>query len=165
SAASGRVWVLPAIPQVRVPANVAAFDPTISQATATRWAHDAVLDLMIESEARRAHDLTLAQDGAIGDGLKEFTDVIRQDMAGGKSVVKTYTFDRVQLTLFLPKLSTQASRLVGVTLHGTTTLVTRDGSGKVLSRTTQAYSKSWGLEGTASGPNHIINDFSDLKLA
>jgi len=163
--ASGRVWVLPAIPQVTVPANVAAFDPTIDQATATKWAHDAVLDLMIESEARRAHDLTLAQGGAMGDGLKEFTDVIRQDIAGGKSVVKTYTFDRVQLTLFLPKLSTQASRLVGVTLHGTSTLVTRDGSGKVLSRTTQSYSKSWGLEGTVSGPNHITNDFSDLKLA
>ena len=164
-AASSRVWVLPSIPAVTLPANVAAFDPTIDQAAATRWAHDVVLDLMIESEARRAHDLKLAEGGAIGDGLKEFTDVIRQDMAAGKSVLKTYTFDRVQLTLFLPKLSTQASRLVGVSLHGTTTLVTRDASGKVLSRTTQPYSKSWGLEGTASGANHIINDFSDLKIA
>jgi len=162
---SGRVWVLPAIPQVAVPSNVSAFDPTIDQATANRWAHDAVLDLMIESEARRAHDLTLAQDGAMGDGLKEFTDVIRQDISGGRSVVKTYAFDRVQLTLFLPKLSTQASRLVGVTLHGTSTLVTRDASGKVLSQTTSSYSKSWGLEGTTSGPDHITNDFSDLKLA
>ena len=41
----------------------------------------------------------------------------------------------------------------------------RDASGKVLSRATQPYSKSWGLEGTPNGPNHIINDFSDLKLA
>jgi hypothetical protein len=143
---------------------VAAFDPSIDQTTATAWAHDLVLDLMIESEARRIHDLKLAEAGAIGDGLKEFTDVIRQDIAAGKFVQKTYSFDRVQLTLFLPKLSTQASRLVGVTLHGTQTLVTRDASGKVLSRTTQPYSKSWGLEGTPS-PNHIINDFSDLKLA
>ncbi len=164
SAASARVWVLPSIPPVTLPSNVTAFDPTIDQATATRWAQDLVLDLMIESEARRAHDLKLAEAGAIGDGLKEFTDVIRQDIAAGKSVQKTYSFDRVQLTLFLPKLSTQASRLVGVSLHGTTTLVTRDGSGKVLSRTTQPYAKSWGLEGTPS-PNHIINDFSDLKLA
>jgi hypothetical protein len=165
SGAPARVWVLPSIPGVTLPSNVTAFDPTIDQATATRWAHDLVLDLMIESEARRAHDLKLAEAGAIGDGLKEFTDVIRQDIAGGKFVQKTYSFDRVQLTLFLPKLSTQASRLVGVTLHGTTTLVTRDASGKVLSRATQPYSKSWGLEGVASGPNHIINDFSDLKLA
>jgi hypothetical protein len=165
AAASSRVWVLPAVPQVTVPANVTAFDPSIDQATATRWARDVVLDLMIESEARRAHDLKLAEDGAEGDGLKEFTDVIRQDISGGKSVLKTYTFDRVQLTLFLPKLSTQASRLVGVTLHGTQTLVTRDSTGKVLSRTTQPYSKSWGLEGTPGGPDHIINDYSDLKLA
>ena len=165
SAASTRVWVLPSIPNVTVPTNVTAFDPTIDQAKATRWAQDLVLDLMIESEARRAHDLKLAESGAVSDALKEFTDVIRQDISAGKFVQKTYSFDRVQLTLFLPKLSTQASRLVGVTLHGTTTLVTRDASGKVLSRTTQSYAKSWGLEGTPSGPNHIINDFSDLKLA
>jgi len=91
--------------------------------------------------------------------------VISQDVKAGKFVQKTYSFDRVQLTLFLPKLSTQASRLVGVTLHGTTTLVTRDASGRVLSRVTQPYNKSWGLAGTDSGPDPIINDYSDLKLA
>ena len=163
--ASAPVWVLPAIPNVTVPDNVVAFDPSINQATANAWAHDAVLDLMIESEARRTHDMRLAGQGATDDGLKEFTDVIKQDTAGGKFVQKTYSFDRVQLTLFLPKLSTQASRLVGVTLHGTTTLVTRDASGRVLSRVTQSYNKSWGLAGTESGPNPIINDYSDLKRA
>src|SRR5689334_20931384 len=34
AAAPARVWVLPAIPHVTVPANVAAFDPTIDQAKA-----------------------------------------------------------------------------------------------------------------------------------
>ncbi|HEY3084346.1 MAG TPA: hypothetical protein VGK28_02720 [Candidatus Dormibacteraeota bacterium] len=166
--ATARVWFLPSIPEVGVPANVVAFDPTLDQATANSWAHDLVLDLMIESEARRAHDFALAGQGATGDGLTEFTDVITQDAKAGKSVQKTYSFDQVQLTLFLPKLSTQASRLVGVTLHGTTTLVTRDTSGKVLSRQTQPYNKSWGLGGAAGGDiNHlvIINDFSDLRLA
>jgi hypothetical protein len=124
-----------------------------------------VLDLMIESEARRAHDLKLAAQGAIGDALTEFTDVIKQDIKAGKSVLKTYSFDRVQLTLFLPKLSTQASRLVGVTLHGTSTLVTRDASGRVLSQVTQAYAKSWGVNGITDGPDPIINDYTDLRLA
>ncbi len=163
TSASARVWVVPPLPNVSVPDNVAAFDSKAA-ASATQMAHAVVLNLMIESEARRAHDPKLAADGAVGDALTEFTDVIQAD-GSGKFVQKTYSFDRVQLTLFLPKLSTQASRLVGVTLHGTTTLVTRDASGKVLSRATQPYSKSWGLEGTPNGPNHIINDFSDLKLA
>ena len=166
--AAARVWLLPSIPQVGVPANVVAFDPSLNEATASSWAHDLVLDLMIESEARRAHDFTLAGQGATGDGLKEFTDVITQDVKAGKSVQKTYSFDRVELTLFLPKLSTQASRLVGVTLHGTTTLVTRDASGNVVSRQTQPYNKSWGLGGAVGGDvNHlvIVNDFSDLRLA
>jgi hypothetical protein len=163
--ASSRVWFLPPIPVVTVPENVVAFDPSIDQATATRWAHDVVLDLMIESEARRAHDLKLAAQGAVGDALTEFTDVIKQDIKAGKSVLKTYSFDRVQLTLFLPKLSTQASRLVGVTLHGTSTLVTRDASGRVLSQVTQAYAKSWGVNGVQDGSDPIINDYTDLRLA
>ena len=141
------------------------FDSSITQAKATAWARTVVLDLMIESEARRAHDLTLATLGATGDGLTEFTDVIKQDIKSGKSVQKTYTFDRVQLTLFLPKLSTQASRLVGVSLHGTTTLITRDAAGKILSQQTQPYGKSWGLGGSSDNPDPIINDYSDLALA
>ena len=167
--ATGRVWTLPPIPAVTIPDNVHAFDPTITPAVAQSWMHDAVLDLMIESEARRTHDTALAGTGATGDdALKEFTDVIAQDVSAGKFVQKTYSFDRVQLTLFLPKLSTQARRLIGVTLHGTTTLVTRDTSGKVLSRQTVSYNKSWGLSGAKdAGTGHLmlVNDYTDLKLA
>ena len=164
--ASGRVWILPPIPSVTVPDNVFAFDSSMNQATADRWAHDLVLDLMLESEARRAHDMTLAQQGATGDGLAEFTDVINGDIAANRSVTKTYTFDRVQLTLFLPKLNTQARRLIGVTLHGTTALVTRDASGNVLSQVTQAYNKSWGVGfSDATSTFVIINDFTDLSPA
>ncbi len=168
ASASGRVWILPPIPSVGIPANVMAFNPSMNQATADRMAHDAVLDLMIESEARRAHDLKLAGDGATGDGLAEFTDVINTDIASGKTIQKIYSFDRVQLTLFLPKFSTQASRLIGVTLHGTTTLITRDAAGNVVSQQTLSYAKSWGLGGAkGSNLNHdvIINDFTDLTLA
>jgi hypothetical protein len=165
---STRVWILPPIPSVMVPSNVMAFSPSMDQATADRWAHDVVLDLMVESEARRAHDLKLAEDGASGDGLTEFTDVINQDVASGKVIQKTYSFDRVQLNLFLPKFSTQARRLIGVTLHGTTTLTTRDASGNVVSQQTLPYAKSWGLGGAKGGNlNHdvIISDFTDLTPA
>ena len=169
SQATGRVWVLPPIPVATVPDNVAAFDPSITSAVAQLWVHDAVLDLMIESEARRIHDTALAAQGAIGDdALKEFTDVIKQDAAAGKFIQKTYSFDRVQLALFLPKFSTQARRLVGVTLHGTTTLITRDASGKVLSQQTTPYNKSWGLtDDKDQGINHMVllNDYTDLKPA
>ena len=163
-AAKGRVWVLPSLPAVTVPDNVLAFDPSMSQATATTWAHDVVLDLMIESEARRAHDFQLATQGAIPDALTEFTDVITAD--AGKSVTKTYAFDRIQLTLFLPKFNTQARRLIGVTLHGTTTLVTRDASGNVVSQVTQSYNKSWGVSLLNPGAPWIITtDFTDLTPA
>ncbi|HET7421265.1 MAG TPA: hypothetical protein VFL27_12885 [Candidatus Dormibacteraeota bacterium] len=164
--ASSQVWVLPAIPAVSIPDNVYAFDPSMTQATADRWVHDLVLDLMIESEARRAHDTQLAALGASGDGLSEFTDVIGADVAAGKSVTKTYSFDRVQLRLFLPKFSTQARRLVGVSLHGTTTLVTRDASGYVTSQVVQSYDKSWGVAFQDTTSTFVIvNDFTDLTPA
>ena len=156
---------VPSIPEVTIAPNVVAFDQSAPK-NATRMAHDAVLDLIIESEARRAHDLKLAETGATGDGLKEFTDVIKQDIASGKIIQKTYTFDKVSLNLFLPKFSSQASRLVGVTLTGTSTFITRDASGNVLSQSSTPYSKSWGLDTSASvGHQVIINDYTELSPA
>jgi hypothetical protein len=159
------VWILPPIPDVTIASNVVAFDQSVPK-SATRMAHDAVLDLIIESEARRAHDLQLAETGATADGLKEFTDVIKQDIAAGKIIQKTYSFDKVSLNLFLPKFSSQASRLVGVTLKGTSTFITRDASGNVLSQSSTPYSKSWGLDTSASLSHQvIINDYTDLAPA
>jgi len=155
ASASARVWLLPPIPTMSVAANVRSFDPSINAKTAAAMAHDVVLDLIIESEARRAHDLKLAQSGAEGDGLTEFTDVIKQDIAAKKFVQKTYTFDQLALRLFLPKFATQAPLLEGVYVHGTATLTTRDASGNVLSRTTSVYAKTWGLGGS---PQDLTND-------
>jgi len=112
---------------------------------AAKLAHDTVLDLIIESEARRSHDLKLAESGASEDGLKEFVDVINEDVAAGVIIQKTYNFDQISITLWLPKFSSQAARLVGVTLHGTSTLTTRDASGNVMSQKTSPYNKTWGL--------------------
>jgi len=165
ASASARLWLLPAIPTMTVASNVVAFDQSATQ-NASRMAHDVVLDLIIESEARRAHDLQLAQAGATGDALKEFVDVINQDIAAGKIIQKTYSFDKVSLNLFLPKYSSQAARLVGVTLQGTSTFTTRDASGNVISQTSTAYSKSWGLDTSANGTQPlIINDYTDLAPA
>lgn len=165
AAASAEVWILPSIPTVTVASNVAAFDQSAPK-NADRMAHDVVLDLIIESEARRAHDLTLAGTAAEGDALKEFVDVVNQDITAGKIIQKTYTFDKVSLNLYLPKFSTQASRLVGVSLQGTSTFTTRDASGTVLSQMTTPYSKSWGLDTASSGSHQIIiNDYTDLAPA
>jgi hypothetical protein len=165
ASASAQLWLLPSIPTVTVASNVVAFDQSAPQ-EASKMAHDVVLDLIIESEARRAHDLHLAESGATGDGLKEFVDVIKQDIAAAKIIQKTYSFDKVSLNLFLPKFSSQAARLVGVSLQGTSTLITRDASGNVLSQTSTPYSKSWGLDGSTSGTHQlIINDFTDLASA
>lgn len=165
SSASTRVWILPPIPTVSIASNVLAFDPSMTPQAAASMAHDMVLDLIIESEARRSHDLKLAEIGASGDGLTEFVDVINQDIAAGKIVQKTYSFDQVSLRLYLPKFSSQAARLIGVSLHGTATLTTRDASGNVLSQTSGPYDKSWGLAGSKSGSNTIINDYTDLAPA
>jgi hypothetical protein len=162
---TARVWVLPAIPNVSIASNVHDFDPSIDQKTANKMAHDVVLDLIIESEARRAHDVKLAALGAEGDALTEFTDIIKSD--GGKIIKKTYNFTSVSLTLYLPKFATQAARLVGVSLVGTTTLTTLDNAGNVLSATTQSYNKSWGL-GSLSGDGSyqvIQNDYTELAKA
>ena len=165
ASASAQLWILPTIPDVTIASNVVAFDQSVPK-SATRMAHDAVLDLIIESEARRAHDVKLAETGATGDGLKEFTDVINQDIAAGKIIQKTYSFDKVTLNLFLPKFSSQASRLVGVTLTGTSTFITRDASGNVLSQSSTPYSKSWGLDAAANVSYQvIINDYTDLSPA
>jgi hypothetical protein len=164
---SARVWVLPSIPAVSIPSNVSAFNQTITPQVAAQMAHDVVLDLIIESDARRAQDMSLAQAGAEADALTEFTDVISGDVAAGHFIQKTYVFNQVSLTLFLPKYSTQASRLVGVTLTGTATLTTREASGNVLSQTSSPYSKSWGLGSPSADGTHAVigADYTDLALA
>ena len=166
-AASARVWTLPSYPSATLAANVTSFDPNITQKTADKFAHDAVLDLIIESEARRSHDLNLAKLGAQGDGLQEFVDIVKQDISSRKSIDKTYAFDRITIQLFLPKFATQASRLIGVELHGTSTLTTRDASGKVLSQATSGYDKSWGLTDSTDGSAYqvIYVDYTGLALA
>jgi len=167
ASASARVWILPAFPAPSVAANVTDFDPNLTPQVAATMAHDAVLDLIIESEARRAHDLTLAALGAGDDGLKEFTDVINQDIAAGKIVQKTYSFASISIQLFLPKFATQGARLVGVHLQGTATLITRSASGSVLSQTTTSYDKTWGLGGQSGGSSYqlIVVDYTGLAPA
>jgi len=162
--ASAPLWILPPIPTVTVPSNVVAFDKS-TVGNADKMAHDVVLDLIIESEARRAHDTHLAESGATGDALKEFIDVINGDISGGKIIQKTYSFDKVSLNLYLPKFSSQASRLVGVTLTGTSTFITRDASGNVVSQSSTPYAKSWGLDTSGTGRPVIINDYTDLAPA
>jgi hypothetical protein len=164
--ASGRVWALPAVPSVAIPSNVSYFNSSMTPQYAAHIGHDAVLDLIIEAEARRAHDTKLAESGAAADGLAEFVGVINQDVAAGTFVQKVYRFDSASLNLFLPKFSSQASRLVGLTLNGTATLITRGQSGRVLSQSTSAYSKSWSVFAIAPDGQMLIDqDYSDLKLA
>jgi YD repeat-containing protein len=170
SAASGariqRIWILPPLPTPTIASNVIAFDPSFTQQTAAQMAHDAVLDLVIESEARRAHDTKLAELAATGDALGEFVDVINQDVAAGKIVQKTYHFDSIGITLWLPKFGTQAPRLIGVTLTGTATLTTRDGAGNVISQTSSAYAKTWGLTTSSDVAYQVMQfDFTLQGLA
>jgi hypothetical protein len=164
--ASAQLWVLPAVPPISIASNVSYFNASMTPQVAARMGHDAVLDLVIEAEARRAHNLKLAESGAAGDGLTEFVGVINDDVAAGKFVLKVYKFDSATLNLFLPKFTSQASRLVGLTLTGTATLITKDQSGRVLSQTTTAYSKSWSVAAIAPDGHLLIDqDYSDLRLA
>ncbi len=166
ASASARVWILPSIPAPSVASNVSSFDPSINSQVAAKMAHDTVLDLIIESEARRTHDLKLAELGANGDGLKEFVDVINGD-GGGNFVQKTYSFDSISIQLFLPKFATQAARLVGIELKGTATYTTRDASGNVVSRSSSPYDKTWGIGGSLAGGGYqlIFVDYTGLAPA
>lgn len=166
AARTQRIWVLPPIPTPTIASNVGTFDPSFTSQVAARMAHDAVLDLIIESEARRAHDTKLAELGATGDALSEFVEVINEDIAAGKIVQKTYHFDSIGITLWLPKFGTQAPRIIGVTLHGTATLITRDGAGKVISQTSSPYAKTWGLTTTVGVAYQVMQwDFTLQGLA
>jgi len=157
---------VPALPPVAIASNVSYFNSSMTPQVAAHMGHDAVLDLVIEAEARRAHNLKLAESGATGDGLTEFVGVINDDIAAGKFVLKVYSFNSATLNLFLPKFSSQASRLVGLTLSGTATLITRDQAGHVLSQTTSPYSKSWSVGAVAPDGHLLIDqDYTDLRLA
>ena len=166
ASASARVWVLPPIPKVSIPSNVTAYDSTITPQVAALMAHDVVLDLVIESEARRAHDYNLAATAADSTALDEFTGVIKQDVAAGKIVEKTYSFSRIVLILFLPAYASQAPELVGITLYGTATLTTEGKSGNVISQSNSPYDKSWGLDPPLDGTNQVIGtDYTGLTHA
>ena len=53
-----------------------------------------------------------------------------------------------------------------MSLHGTTTLVTRSASGAVLTTVTQSYAKSWGLSVSADVRQQVIaNDYTSLTPA
>jgi hypothetical protein len=165
ASASARVWILPPYPVPIIASNVRDFDPSVTSKSAAKMAHDVVLDLVIESEARRSHDLKLAQSGASDDGLKEFVDVIKQDIAAGKIIDKSYAFDRIDIQLFLPKFSSQGARLVGISLHGTSTLTTRDASGNVISKATSPYAKIWGIQDSGGANQLIFVDYTGLTPA
>ena len=93
-------------------------------------------------------------------------DRIARRLAAGKTVQKTYAIDQIKLTLWLPKFSGQASRLVGVSLHGTSTLITRDKSGNVASQTTTPYAKTWALAEDMSYTYQLITtDYTLQGLA
>lgn len=164
--ASAQIWHLPAVPAVSIPTTIKEFDPGLTPQVAAQMTHDLVLDLIIEAEARRTLDPQLAESGARVDGLKVFTDDIRRDRSAGVVVTTSYRFDRASLVLFLPKFSTQAPRLVGITLNGTAALTTRDRNGNSLSQTTEPYARSWGVSRDSRTAQWlIINDFSDLRPA
>ena len=93
-----------------------------------------------------------------------FTEVVKDDSAAGRTVQKTCAISQVAAVLYPPRFSTQASRLVGASRCGTTTLTTTDATGS-RSQTTLPYAKSWGLEGRASGRQLIVNDYTDLRPA
>jgi hypothetical protein len=165
ASASARVWILPPIPAVSIASNVSNFDPSMTRKIAAAMAHDVVLDLIIESEARRAHDLKLAASGATSDGLQEFVDVIKQDIAANKIIQKTYSSDQISIQLFLPKFASQAPLLEGINLHGTATVATMDASGNVLSKTSAPYAKTWGLTPGDGSYQVIYVDYTGLVLA
>ena len=169
---TSRVWQLPPLPPVTVPANVIAFAPYMTTERAQWMVKQAVLDLVIEAEARRTQDAELAGTAATDDGLKPFTSLIANDRAAGQVVATTYVFSHVGLVLYLPAYAGQAPQLLGVAVSGTVTYTITDRSGVVL-RSEAPYSSSWALDdqgclktcGAASGRMVITTDYTGLTPA
>ena len=164
AAASGYYWGIPKLGAVVIPANVSNFNPSLTQAVASAMAYNLGGDLNIEAEARHQLNPDLAATAASGDGLVPFTAAINSDRAGGHVVTTTYTFTRAELTLLLPKFSTQAARLIGIALIGTAHITTYDTAGHQLSKSDTPYAQSWEL--SKVGDRYLItNDYAGLTPA
>jgi hypothetical protein len=163
SAGSSYVWKTSPLTIV-IPKDVTDFDPNLTPSLALTRANNLVVDLNIEAEARRQRDPTLASTGASGDGLTPFTALISSDRAAGHVVSTTYSFNRANLVLLLPKFKTQAPRLVGTALVGFAHLSTYDGGGTLLSSQDVPYTQIWEL--TPNGDRYLItNDYTGLTPA
>jgi hypothetical protein len=122
-------------------------------------AHDAVLDSIIEAAASRTADASLAATGPSGKALTRFTPLINQDVGAGGITAPTCHFTAINLTLFLPKDSTQATHLVGAIT------VAQDATGAALSDTTAAYVNSWGMRTNSAGANEVFSyDYTPQNL-
>ena len=163
AAASSYVWKVPALTVV-IPKQISDFDPDLTPNLASTRAYNLEVDLIIEAEARRQQDTALASTAASGDGLAPFTTLISSDRAAGHVVSTTYSFNRANLVLLLPKFATQAPRLVGTALAGTAHLSTYDSAGRLLSTQDLPYTQVWEL--TAAGDRYLItNDYTGLTPA
>jgi hypothetical protein len=164
AAASDYVWGAARLSGVDVPKNVTDFNPGLTPTMASAMAHNLAVDLVIEAEARHQQNADLAATVASGDGLAPFTTAINSDRAAGQVVTTSYTFNRGQLILLLPKFQTQASRLIGTTLVGTARITTYDTTGHQLSQRDTPYTQIWEL--TAIGSHYqITNDYTGLTPA
>ena len=162
--ASGYYWGGTKLGAVVIPANVSNFNPSITQAVASAMANNLAADLNIEAEARHQLSPDLAATAASGDGLVPFTAAINSDRAAGQVVTTTYSFNRAELSLLLPKFSTQASRLVGTALIGTARITTYDTAGHQLSQKDTPYTQNWEL--SRVGDRYLItNDYAGLTSA
>jgi hypothetical protein len=124
-------------------------------------AYNLAEDLNIEAEARHQLNPDLAATAASGDGLVPFTAAINSDRTAGQVVTTTYTFTRAEISLLLPRFSTQASRLIGTSLVGTAHITTYDTAGHQLSQKDTPYTQSWEL--SKVGDRYLItNDYAGL---
>ncbi|HEV2953270.1 MAG TPA: hypothetical protein VG015_04195 [Candidatus Dormibacteraeota bacterium] len=156
------IWRLPPLPPIDIQAKVTSYNPSMTPALAELEEHQLAQDLMIESEALRKMDPVMGATGAIGDGLKHFTDQIDAARGSGQIDVPTYTFKTAFVEMYLPKFAGQAPELQGISLQGSVHLITYNvGSGAVVSETDAPYTRVWGL----SSVGLITTDYTGLTPA
>jgi hypothetical protein len=107
-----------AIPPVTIVPDVNGAGLPFNEQTARRIAEDLVADLIIEADALKRHDPTLAATGATGPWLQARVRDIAVTPSGGPLTAPTYRFDHIAVLLIRDPKQPQASPKVGVAVRG-----------------------------------------------
>lgn len=101
-------------------------------------------NLALENQAIMDRDAALLEAITHGDRLEETQARVRTAVTTGRTTIDTYDLDSVRVVLLVP-FGRQDGLSLGMIASGTVSTEVRDGSGALLSRTTNAFETMWAM--------------------